>query len=56
VLDPSLSWGDKDEYWRRYDALAARFRENFKLFLDGCPPEIVKAGPRRLKDIEKAKK
>jgi phosphoenolpyruvate carboxykinase (ATP) len=55
VLDPSSSWGDKDDYWRRYDALAARFRENFKLFLDGCPAEIVKAGPRRLKDVEKGK-
>ena len=53
VLDPSSSWGDKDEYWRRYDALAARFLENFKLFADGCPPEIVKAGPRRLKDVNK---
>ncbi|MCK5799556.1 MAG: phosphoenolpyruvate carboxykinase (ATP), partial [Deltaproteobacteria bacterium] len=52
VLDPSSSWGNKDEYWSRYDALAARFRENFKLFLDGCPPEIAKAGPRRLKDIK----
>ncbi|MFO7608346.1 MAG: phosphoenolpyruvate carboxykinase (ATP) [Candidatus Krumholzibacteriia bacterium] len=51
VLDPSSSWGDKDDYWRRYDALAARFRENFKLFADGCPPEIAGAGPRRLKDI-----
>jgi len=53
VLDPATSWGDKDDYWRRYDALAARFRENFKLFLDGCPAEIVKAGPRRLKDVDK---
>ena len=50
VLDPSSSWGDKDEYWRKYDALVARYIENFKLFADGCPPEVVRAGPRRLTD------
>jgi len=52
VLDPSTSWGNKDEYWKRYDALAARYIENFKLFADGCPPEILAAGPKRLKDAE----
>jgi len=52
VLDPSTSWGNKDEYWKRYDALAARYIENFKLFADGCPPEILAAGPKRLKDVE----
>jgi phosphoenolpyruvate carboxykinase (ATP) len=36
----------------RYDALAARFIENFKLFAKDCPPEVVNAGPKRLKDIE----
>jgi phosphoenolpyruvate carboxykinase (ATP) len=51
VLDPSSSWGDKDEYWRKYDALVARYIENFKLFADGCPPEVVSAGPRRLRDL-----
>jgi len=48
VLDPSTSWGNKDEYWRRYDALAARYIENFKLFTSGCPPEIAAAGAKRL--------
>jgi len=48
VLDPSESWGSKDEYWKKYDALAARYIENFKLFQDGCPPEIAAAGPKRL--------
>ena len=51
VLDPSSSWGSKDEYWKRYDALAARYVENFKLYADGCPPEVAAAGPRRLHDI-----
>jgi phosphoenolpyruvate carboxykinase (ATP) len=48
VLEPSESWGSKDEYWKKYDALAARYIENFKLFEDGCPPDVVAAGPKRL--------
>jgi len=51
VLKPSTSWGNKEEYWQRYDSLAARYIENFKLFADGCPREVVEAGPKRLKDI-----
>jgi len=52
VLDPSTSWGNKDEYWKRYDALAARYIENFKLFASGCPAEVLEAGPKRLKDAD----
>ncbi len=52
VLDPSTSWGNKDDYWRRYDALAARYIDNFKLFEAGCPQEIRAAGPKRLKAVE----
>jgi len=48
VLDPAESWGSKDEYWKKYDALAARYIENFKLFADGCSPEVVAAGPKRV--------
>ncbi len=48
ILDASQSWGNKDDYWKTFDALAARYQENFKLFADGCPPEIAAAGPRRL--------
>jgi phosphoenolpyruvate carboxykinase (ATP) len=48
LLIPENTWGDKDEYWKRYDGLAARFIENFKLFTDGCPPEVAAAGPVRL--------
>ncbi|MCS7052905.1 MAG: phosphoenolpyruvate carboxykinase (ATP) [Ignavibacterium sp.] len=48
VLDPSSSWGNKDEYWKKYDALAARFIENFKLYENGCSEEVKKAGPIRL--------
>ncbi len=48
VLEPSNSWGNKDEYWKKYDALVARFIENFKLFSSGCSQEVIKAGPKRL--------
>jgi phosphoenolpyruvate carboxykinase (ATP) len=51
VLVPETSWGNKDEYWKRYDGLAARYIENFKLFSAGCPDDVVKAGPRRLSQL-----
>lgn len=47
ILEPSNSWGNKQEYWQKYDALAARFIENFKLFSGDCPEEVRAAGPRR---------
>ncbi|MFQ5823515.1 MAG: phosphoenolpyruvate carboxykinase (ATP) [bacterium] len=47
VLEPSSSWGNKNEYWKKYDALAARFIENFKLFASGCPREVINAGAKR---------
>ncbi|MBA7524231.1 Phosphoenolpyruvate carboxykinase (ATP) [subsurface metagenome] len=49
VFEPSNAWGSKDEYWMKYDALAARYIENFKLYSDGVPPEVKKAGPVRFK-------
>jgi phosphoenolpyruvate carboxykinase (ATP) len=54
VLVPEQTWGDKDEYWKRFDGMAARFIENFKLYASGCPDEVANAGPRRLKDAELA--
>jgi phosphoenolpyruvate carboxykinase (ATP) len=50
VLEPSNAWGNKEEYWKTYDGLAARYIENFKLYQEGCPPEVVAAGPKRLTD------
>ena len=47
-LEPSNSWGNKDEYWKKYDALAARFIENFKLYKKECSPGLIDAGPKRL--------
>ncbi len=46
ILNPSDSWASKEEYMTKYRQLARRFVENFKKFESGCPPEIVKAGPK----------
>ena len=51
VFEPSNAWGDKKDYWRKYDALVSRYIENFKLFADHVPDEVKAVGPRRLKDI-----
>ncbi|HES59287.1 MAG TPA: phosphoenolpyruvate carboxykinase (ATP), partial [Caldithrix sp.] len=49
VFIPENAWGNKNEYWQKYDALAARYIENFNLFADGLPTEVLAAGPKRLK-------
>lgn len=48
VLDPENAWGNKKEYWSRYDALAARYIENFKLYKGTIPDDIFHVGPKRL--------
>lgn len=48
VLFPEAAWANKDEYWKKYDALAARFIDNFKSFEKGCPQNVINAGPKRL--------
>ena len=53
VFDPANAWGDKKDYWRKYDALVARYIENFKLFADRVPKDIIKAGPKRMSELEK---
>jgi len=52
VLYPESSWGNKDEYWKKYDALVARFIDNFKLFESGVSEEVKNAGPKRLSEIK----
>jgi len=47
ILDPANTWPNRAEYLRKYEALATRFIENFKLMQDGCPEEVVRAGPQR---------
>ena len=56
VLDPANTWGSREEYFKKYDALAARFIENFKLLESGCPDHVKQAGPRRITDIGAAAK
>ena len=51
VFTPEAAWGNKDEYWKKYDALVARYIENFKLYAEGCPDDVVAAGPNRMKDV-----
>ncbi|MEA3495378.1 MAG: phosphoenolpyruvate carboxykinase (ATP) [Bacteroidota bacterium] len=51
VFKPSNAWGDKDDYWKKYDALVSRYIENFKLFADYVPDEVKREGPKRLKDV-----
>ncbi len=48
ILDPANTWGSRDDYFHKYDALAARFIENFKLMMAECPDHLVEAGPKRL--------
>ena len=45
ILDPASTWPSREEYDRKYQALAARFIENFKLIRDGCPENVAQAGP-----------
>jgi len=52
VLEPSNAWGNKKEYWNRYDALVSLYIENFKKYSDGVPDEVLAAGPKRLKEVE----
>ncbi len=51
VFEPSNAWGNKDEYWKKFDDLAARYIENFKLFKDDVPKEVLKVEPKRLKKV-----
>ncbi|MGD0125451.1 MAG: phosphoenolpyruvate carboxykinase (ATP) [Terriglobia bacterium] len=48
ILDPAGTWPSRDEYFKKYDALAARFIENFKLMMVEAPEHILEAGPKRL--------
>jgi phosphoenolpyruvate carboxykinase (ATP) len=51
VFEPSNAWGNKKDYWKKYDALVSRYIENFKLFADFVPDEVKKAGPKRLNQL-----
>ncbi|GAB4422801.1 MAG: phosphoenolpyruvate carboxykinase (ATP) [Anaerolineae bacterium] len=46
VLYPAEAWPSREEYWKKYRQLAARYVDNFKKYAPDCPPEVVAAGPR----------
>lgn len=46
ILNPADSWPSKEKHAEKYKNLASRFIDNFKKFEDGCPPEVIKAGPK----------
>jgi len=46
VLRPAESWSNKELYDQKYRQLAARFIENFRKFEDGCPEDVIAAGPK----------
>ncbi len=48
ILDPANTWPNREAYFRKYEALAARFMQNFKLMTDGCPEQVAEGGPRRI--------
>jgi phosphoenolpyruvate carboxykinase (ATP) len=45
VLDPASSWISREEYMKRYRALASRFIDNFKKFAAEAPDDVRAAGP-----------
>lgn len=48
ILIPENAWPNMQDYRMKYDALAARYIENFKLFAEGTPQEVLNAGPKRV--------
>jgi phosphoenolpyruvate carboxykinase (ATP) len=46
ILHPSLTWGNEDDYWKKYKQLSYRFVDNFKKFEKTVPEEVRKAGPQ----------
>ena len=51
ILDPANTWPSREEYYKKYDALAARFIDNFKLMMRECPEHVLEAGPKRLATV-----
>jgi phosphoenolpyruvate carboxykinase (ATP) len=48
ILDPAAAWPSRHDYFAKYDSLAARFIQNFKLFKSECPPGLDAHGPKRV--------
>jgi phosphoenolpyruvate carboxykinase (ATP) len=46
VLKPRGTWSDGEAYDRKAAELAGMFRTNFERYAEGCPPEVIEAGPQ----------
>ncbi len=46
ILDPSKTWPDAQAYHQQAQALAQKFKDNFKQFEANVTPEVAAAGPR----------
>ena len=46
ILQPRLTWADKDAFDAQASRLAKMFRENFKRYADGFSDDVLKAGPQ----------
>lgn len=46
ILLPKNTWRNKAAYDQKLQQLGKMFAENFKQFEDGCPVEVVQAGPK----------
>ena len=46
VLLPAKSWGNQDDYQKKYRQLASRFIDNFKKFEQTLPKNVSEAGPK----------
>jgi len=45
ILNPINTWKDQNAYRQHSQALINRFIDNFKMFEDQVPPQVVQAGP-----------
>ena len=54
ILDPASTWPSRDEYFGKYDALAARFIENFKLMMAEAPNTSSKPDLNALPSFRRA--
>jgi phosphoenolpyruvate carboxykinase (ATP) len=51
VLDPARTWASREAYFTKYDALAARFIENFEVVAGAARRGLAEHGPKRLASV-----
>jgi len=50
ILEPANTWGNREEYYRKYDALAAASSRTSRCWR-GLPPGTAAHGPKRLTGV-----